>query len=379
MLLPPIRPRANDGRHTVGAAKDKRYPSAMDAVGLGARVLLALVFTVAAVGKLADQPGTRAALKDFGLSHRLHVALAPALPIAEFLTATALLIQPTARWGAVAALALLAVFAGGIIAAMRRGEAPDCHCFGQLHSAPAGRGTLIRNALLAAPAVLVVAHGAGTHLRSWLPTGSAVDVVGLLGLVALGAYAIQLHLQSERLRRDFLRVREATKEFPAGPPIGAPAPRFSKTDLLGHTMDLDQLLRTGRPVAMVFVSPDCGPCELLLEQIGQWQRGLADRMTIVIASRATAREVRTMAETYQLQNVIFDQDSELFDLYRATTTPSAVIVRSDGRVGTALHSTMPIVEALIRRTLSELEHRPRPVEADEVGLRVSHWAASPGS
>jgi hypothetical protein len=42
---------------------------------------------------------------------------------------------------------------------MARGEAPDCHCFGQLHSESAGWRTLARNGLLAAIAGFVVLAG----------------------------------------------------------------------------------------------------------------------------------------------------------------------------------------------------------------------------
>jgi peroxiredoxin len=310
------------------------------------------------------------------------VTFAPVLPIAELLTAAALLVQSSARWGALAALALLTVFAAGIASAMFRGAAPECHCFGQLHSAPAGPGTLIRNAVLAVPAVFVLAGGPGAHLGSWLPSGSARDVLAVIALAALAAFAIQLQLQNRHLRRDLGRLSDATKDFPAGPPIGAPAPRFSMQDVDGNAVVLEELLTTGRPVAMVFVSPDCGPCELLFEPLARWQRGLADRMTIVLASRASPQQVRTLYETYGLQNLIVDEQSELFDAYRTSTTPSAVIVTADGRVGTAMHSTVPIVEALIRRTLADLDGQRVPAGAppertsDERSLTVTRWATS---
>ena len=59
------------------------------------------------------------------------------LPAAELATAAALLFAATARWGALAALLLLAAFIFGLTRALRRGETPDCHCFGQVHSEPA--------------------------------------------------------------------------------------------------------------------------------------------------------------------------------------------------------------------------------------------------
>ena len=52
-------------------------------------------------------------------------------------------------------LVLSLVFSVAIALSLARGRAPECHCFGQLHSAPAGPMTLARNAVLAALAVFV--------------------------------------------------------------------------------------------------------------------------------------------------------------------------------------------------------------------------------
>ena len=111
------------------------------------RCLLAVVFIVAAIGKLLDVEGSRRALVEFGVPVRATRLGAVLLPFAELAVAILLLFVPTARWGALGALLLLLAFSAGVARAMSRGEAPDCHCFGQIHSEPAGRSTLIRNAL----------------------------------------------------------------------------------------------------------------------------------------------------------------------------------------------------------------------------------------
>src|SRR5438093_6407544 len=106
-----------------------------------ARVVLAGVFGVAALAKLADREGSRVAMGEFGVPERFAGPLAVLLPAAELTVAVTLLLTPTARGGAVAALALLALFIAAIGANLARGRKPDCHCFGQLHSAPAGPAT----------------------------------------------------------------------------------------------------------------------------------------------------------------------------------------------------------------------------------------------
>src|SRR6478672_6687391 len=117
----------------------------MDALVLIARLILGIVFVVAGVAKLLDREGSRRAVGDFGVPARLAGPLGTLLPIAEIVVALALLPAVTAWWGALGALALLVAFVAGIGVNLARGRAPDCHCFGQLHSSPAGPWTLARN------------------------------------------------------------------------------------------------------------------------------------------------------------------------------------------------------------------------------------------
>src|SRR4051812_12633291 len=97
------------------------------------------------MAKLVDLPGSRHALENFGVPGRFVAPGAVALPIAELVAAGLLLPASTARAGAILAVALLLTFVWGIAAALRRGAAPECHCFGQLHSRPAGAETIGRN------------------------------------------------------------------------------------------------------------------------------------------------------------------------------------------------------------------------------------------
>ena len=128
----------------------------MQSVLLVLRLGLSAVFLVAGFAKLADLAGSRAALRDFGVPARLSSPFGVLLPLAELAVAVALVPAASAWWGALGALALLLVFVAGIGYALSRGRTPDCHCFGQLHSAPAGPSTLVRNLVLAALAAVVI-------------------------------------------------------------------------------------------------------------------------------------------------------------------------------------------------------------------------------
>src|SRR5262245_30080894 len=126
---------------------------------LTARLLLAGIFLVAAVAKLADWRGSVRALSDFEIPPPLVPTIAIALPVTELVVAAILIPRPTAWWGALGALLLYAMFIVAIVNQLAHGRRPDCHCFGQLHSAPVGQSTVIRNALLAAISGLVIVHG----------------------------------------------------------------------------------------------------------------------------------------------------------------------------------------------------------------------------
>lgn len=165
----------------------------MTVVVLLARLGLTAVFAVAAVAKLADRASFVATLERFRVPGRAPVAWA--VPLLELAAAGLLLVPASARVGAAAALALLALFTATVAAALRRGDQPDCGCFGAASRAPIGPETLVRNAALAAAAALVLADGAGAP-----PRGATLWIVLLAALVAAEGWLVrQLLLRNGRL------------------------------------------------------------------------------------------------------------------------------------------------------------------------------------
>jgi len=126
---------------------------------LVARIIVAAIFAVAGVAKLLDTHGTRAALEGFGVAPRFVPTGTVALPAAELATAVLVLVPATAWWGGLGALLLLAIFMVAVAVNLGRGRTPDCHCFGQLATSTIGRGTIVRNACFAVPALIVVLFG----------------------------------------------------------------------------------------------------------------------------------------------------------------------------------------------------------------------------
>src|SRR5262249_19202517 len=131
----------------------------MHVILLMTRLLLAMTFAVASIGKLTDRAGSRQSMLDFGAPGFLAGLLSWLLPLAELGCAIALVPLASAWWGAGGVLVLLLLFIAAISISLARGRRPDCRCFGQLHSSPVGWKTLARNAVLAGMAAFVVWQG----------------------------------------------------------------------------------------------------------------------------------------------------------------------------------------------------------------------------
>jgi methylamine dehydrogenase accessory protein MauD len=348
----------------------------MDAPLLVARLVLVAVFGVAGLAKLVDRTGSRQALIDFGVPASLASPLGLLLPVTELAVAIGLLPTASAWWGALGALSLLLLFLVGIGANLARGRTPNCHCFGQLRSEPVGRPTLIRNILLGAAAGFVVWQGRdnpGPSAVGWLgdlTTGERVALaVGLvlLGLVVAEALVLlQLLRQNGRLvlRLEAVETKVGIREAPPpGLPLGAPAPPFELPSLDGQHVALEDLWASGKPALLLFTSPDCGPCNQLLPEIGRWQRELVDKLTVGVISRGTTEANRSKAAEHSLARVLLQRDHEVAEAYTAYGTPSAVLVRPDGIIGSPVAQGADAIRSLVNR-VGEAEpgdaRRPSP-------------------
>ncbi len=348
----------------------------MDLALLLARLVLAAVFAVASLAKLADLPGSRQAMRNFGAPVWLAASLGFLLPVAELAVAIALLPNVSAWWGALGALVLLLLFIAGISANLARGKHPDCHCFGQLHSRPAGWPTLVRNGVLAVVATFILWQGAqdpGKSVVGGLDSLSGIDqvgaIAGLAGLVLLAAAGwaiVHLFNQNRRLvaRLDALEpqpmltreasrptLQAASEDERPGLSLGSPAPPFALPGLHGETWTLDALCAMGKPVLLVFSDPNCGPCNKLMLDLAGWQQEYAARLTIAVISRGSADANRAKTAKLHLQHLLLQQDREVTETYGANGTPSAVLVRSDGTIGSHVAAGAQSIRALLAATI----------------------------
>jgi peroxiredoxin/uncharacterized membrane protein YphA (DoxX/SURF4 family) len=349
-----------------------------------ARLLLALLFATSGVAKLADREGSRRAIAAFGVPSALAAPLRLLLPLGEVAVAASLLSASTAWWGALGALVLLSVFVVGISINLARGRKPDCHCFGQLHSAPAGWKTLARNGALAAVAGFVLWKGydggAGPSALSWLGALSTAQLLGLLGGVLVlallaGQWWFLVHLlrQNGRLlvRLEALETNLTSGGSVVAPsengtplhqveglPVDSTAPEISLPGLHGDTLTLDALRAPGKPVMMLFTDPGCGPCNALLPEVGRWQREHAQKLTLALVSRGDPEENKTKAQEHSVKNVLVQKDWEVSESYDVRGTPSAVLVSPDGKVASPVAGGAEDIRALLLHAVGERAQLP---------------------
>jgi hypothetical protein len=158
----------------------------MEYVLVGCRSLIVLVFVVSAVSKLRSRQAYAEFVVATGrLSPRPVAAttarrLAAVAVAAELAVVALALVPATVPAGFGAAAALLLVFTGAILLALRRGVRAPCRCFGSSEQ-PLGYAQVVRNAVLLAVATLGLAGG--------LATAPSPELAGALVAVVAGGVA----------------------------------------------------------------------------------------------------------------------------------------------------------------------------------------------
>ena len=363
--------------------------------GLGldvAALALSALFLVAGMAKLLDRDGSREAARSFGVPERLAGGVGIGLPLAEIAIVVLLVPAATRWWAAIAALALLLSFCAAIAIALARGKTPDCHCFGQLHSAPAGWKTLTRNGVLALVAAFVVVSGRedpGAGAFAWTSELDGVAwlalglLVALAAVVAVGGYAIAYVMRSygrvlvrleaveERLRAAGFELEDPDDMPELGLAPGTPAPAFELASIDGGGVSLDHLREPGNPVLLLFTSPTCGPCSVLMPTIAEWQREHYGELTVALVSDGDPDAIRAEAAEHELVNVLMDDELSTYEAYQANGTPSAVLVGDDGTVATWLAAGSDWIESVVHQALAGVGRTPGlPVGTELPELRA---------
>ncbi|MBS1892957.1 MAG: redoxin domain-containing protein [Actinobacteria bacterium] len=308
---------------------------------LVARLLLAAVFAVAAVGKLTGRSRTVETLAEFGVAEPLRRPVAIALPLAELAIAIALLPAATAAWAALTAAILLAVFTAAVARTLALGREVDCNCFGSLGPSRISRWTLARNAILLvlAGGVAIAAQGdPGTSAVAWLGDLDTAGVAILVAAVAVVAAALnfafswQLMRQNGRLLNDLKAIQDGGgAAAPSGPQPGHLAPSFVLPALGGGGLSLEEMLAGGRGLVVVVTDPGCGACEPLLPEIGRLQRDPETAVPLVMISRGDPDANLAKAQAHGLETVLLEEGFEVSRALGINGAPGAVRLDREGR------------------------------------------------
>lgn len=353
----------------------------MDTFAVLAEVLLAVVFAVAGVAKLMDLKGSQKAVAEFGVPEAAAPAIGLLVPIAELVTAVLLLVPSTGRLGAALALGLLLAFSAGIANAMYRGKAPDCNCFGQIHSAPAGGRTLARNGGLAAVAFVLLING-GQGIDSWVSDRSAAELVAVLAVIIAIALAVtswwlwrknrelEAHLETAHAQ-SAMHTPSVDWEI-EGLAAGEPAPVFALPDARGSLHSLQDLLGSRKPLMLFFMEPGCGPCKGLMPELARWKETYGDRVTFSVISTSRADTSAAVWEEHEIGDVLYDESRAVFRAYHLQGTPKAILVDPEGRVNGGPAGGMYMPEVLLRVALRREQSGDwsQPVAASKPDLHV---------
>lgn len=226
---------------------------------LFARVLLAVVFLAAVAGKVR----TRQGFAEFRDSIAAITPWLPARPLAVVIlageaVAVVLLAVPGTGLGYALAVALLAMFCGGIALAMQSRKAVRCKCFGAGGDV-LGPKHLARNGLLIAVAV---AGAFVTPPASWEEPLTLLTIAVVLLAVVVALHVLFTYGLVARVRE--LQERSGPPRNQNLPQPGRVIPSFAVADtdgVLFTEADLDG------PVQVGFFSVGCGPCRSLTDAL----------------------------------------------------------------------------------------------------------------
>lgn len=336
----------------------------MDVLVLGLRLALAAVFIVAGAAKMVDRTGSARAVADFGVPEPIAAPIGWMLPIVEIVAGAAVLVEPFRLLGTVIVAALLLVFTVAIVANLGRGRAPECRCFGQVHSEVVGPRTLVRNGLLlAAAAVILIAQVGRFSNAPVFSAGqtSAVLVLVLGILAALGWFVLDLAQKNRALiaRLEALESGESAATLTQvlgqlhsgtgeGLQVGDEAPAFSLTTLEGETVQSSAVIGEGERVMLIFTDPNCGPCNTLLPEVAVWEARAVGGPSVVVVSRGDVEVNRQKVAEHGLTHLLLQEGYVVADAFGAAATPAAVVVAGDGTIGSPVAIGPEAIRALYR-------------------------------
>lgn len=135
--------------------------------------------------------------------------------------------------------------------------------------------------------------------------------------------------------------------FPLKIFLGTSAPEFNLPDLAAKQHSLQSLRQNGLPVLLVFLHPSCPPCQALLPLLATWQRSLSAHLTIAVISSGSPRQNQPWQREVGLQTVLLQAEQEVAKAYLVYGTPSAVLITTEGKIGSPIAGGQEMIERLV--------------------------------
>lgn len=295
-------------------------------------LLVGVLLLVSGVAKVRHPEETRSAFSQLQMPRSLTDSPAPAvLPWAEVLLAVALVLAPPPFALVVAGLALVlvVVYLAVIVRALGFGHPVTCSCFGRLGLGEVTRRTAVRNVLLVVAAALAVwSATADASVAARLVDASATTWVWL-GLVVLTVAVVVVTFGGTKgvtSSADGIGEVAGAQDGDEDDYDRQPIPFATLVEESGHETTMHELT-AGGAVLLVFVSPTCGSCRPVIDQVEAWDEGLGPvRLRAVVF---TALEDVVAAEPTLAGRVLQDPSAITSRIFRVGT-PGAVLLGADG-------------------------------------------------
>jgi methylamine dehydrogenase accessory protein MauD len=112
---------------------------------------------------------------------------------------------------------------------------------------------------------------------------------------------------------------------------GAKAPDFSVTDQYG---ELHRLINyRGKPAVLLFGSPHCSPCRILLPQLHDWAKGHPEVGVLWLNAASPEESLKFVSDTgSSLPIAPYPPETNLMDSYRVRVTPFMFLLDEEGVV-----------------------------------------------
>lgn len=345
------------------------------------RLALAMVFGIAAMAKLFDRAGLEKALADFGVPKPLIGPFVYLLPLAELLLAVSLLFVEVSWFGAIGSAALFGVFTAGMLYQLAKGNAPDCHCFGQIHNEPVGVTSVVRNVVLIGLAAILIAQGRSFQGVSLVNSNQdimqfiiGIAIVGLLGAVVF--FLKRISEQQVQIMRRIELMELVSQEGGSverkdvalphdGLPIGGHFPEFELTATNGEMVSLSNIKDLKKAALFFFISPTCNPCKALLPEFDRWQNDLAGKVEFIFVSSGKAKD--NIEKFGSDRRILLQKARELADPLKAQWTPTAVLMDAAGRVASHIAAGDSAIRSLVEQ-----------IKTEDLAQEFTHFASIDG-